>query len=171
MISQPPFAHATKIEVLHDHGVIDIEEEVRAHAALRRAASEDAMHERYAGPASKTVSVRPRRRRRSPSPAATSVMLADNSGQSAAFARDVHIPGWTCVGAGPGGYVVCDCVVATRERPDSFSRACPSDTPSAPSARSRTVSSALPSTSTPRPHPSRPPTAAKRAHPGRRSPR
>ena len=31
-----PFAGATKIEVLHDRGVIDVEEEVRAYAALRR---------------------------------------------------------------------------------------------------------------------------------------
>ncbi|KAI5897178.1 uncharacterized protein SCHCODRAFT_02616900 [Schizophyllum commune H4-8] len=139
-----PFAGASKIEVLHDRGVIDVEEEVRAYAALRRAASEDAMHERFLGPSranttSNTFSVRPRRRPRSPSPAPTSIVLADHSGESAAFARDVRIPGWTCVGAGPGGYVVYECVVATRERPDSYAQASTSSS-NTPAPRQRTTS-------------------------------
>lgn len=126
-VPEHPFAHATAIEVLHDR-VIDVEEEVRAYTALRRAASEDAMSALYFASAgsssanpSNTVPARIRRRRpRSPSPAPTSIVLADHTGESAAFARDVHIPAWAFVGGtGPGGYVVYECVVATRDGPRS----------------------------------------------------
>ena len=44
------------------------------------------------------------------------IRLDDNSGASQAFARNVHISGWTSVGDKLGGaYVVYDCVIRTKE--------------------------------------------------------
>ncbi|KIY67921.1 Phox-like protein [Cylindrobasidium torrendii FP15055 ss-10] len=44
-----------------------------------------------------------------------SIWLADNVGESATFARDVKISGWTSVGDAGTGYVVYDCVIKTKE--------------------------------------------------------
>ncbi|KAJ7779744.1 Phox-like protein [Mycena metata] len=64
----------------------------------------------------------PQHRRRSNSPVAppsvfsNDIWLGDNSGESAAFAREVQISGWTSVGDALGGaYVVYDCVMKTKE--------------------------------------------------------
>ncbi|KAH9914509.1 Phox-like protein [Epithele typhae] len=44
------------------------------------------------------------------------IWLGDSRGESAAFARDVEVPGWTSVGDRRGGaYVVYDCVIKTKE--------------------------------------------------------
>ncbi|KAF7419192.1 hypothetical protein PC9H_001778 [Pleurotus ostreatus] len=45
-----------------------------------------------------------------------SIWLQDHSGESAAFAQDVEISGWTSVGDRKGGaYVVYDCSIKTKE--------------------------------------------------------
>ncbi|KAJ7302500.1 Phox homologous domain-containing protein, partial [Mycena albidolilacea] len=53
-----------------------------------------------------------------PSVFSNDIWLGDNCGESAAFAREVQISGWTSVGDahGLGGaYVVYDCVIKTKE--------------------------------------------------------
>ncbi|KAJ7181544.1 hypothetical protein C8R43DRAFT_969499 [Mycena crocata] len=51
-----------------------------------------------------------------PSVSSNDIWLGDNIGESAAFAREVKLGGWTSVGDTLGGaYVVYDCVIKTKE--------------------------------------------------------
>jgi hypothetical protein len=61
-------------------------------------------------------STRPKSPQGPPSIFSRDIWLNDNSGTSLAFARNVHIAGWTSVGDKLGGaYVVYDCVIRTKE--------------------------------------------------------
>ncbi|KAF7354391.1 PX domain-containing protein YPT35 [Mycena venus] len=99
-----PFAHTTgRLEIIPNG--IDVEEESRLYDDLVFDES--------------PIEPRPRR---SCSPVAppsvfsNDIWLGDNSGESAAFAREVQISGWTSVGdALEGAYVVYDCVIKTKE--------------------------------------------------------
>lgn len=76
-------------------------------------------------PVQDQISIRPSTRPKSPqeppSIFSRDIWLNDNSGTSLAFARNVHIAGWTSVGDKLGGaYVVYDCVIRTKEVRNAF---------------------------------------------------
>ncbi|PFH49840.1 hypothetical protein AMATHDRAFT_146695 [Amanita thiersii Skay4041] len=107
---QHPFANTTgKLQVIHDNGKIDVEEEARLYESL--VTNQDA-------PPYTPFHVTPRSL--SPSiPASVyskDIWLDDNSGASSGFAQDVDITGWTSVGDKKGGaYIVYDCAIKTKE--------------------------------------------------------
>ncbi|KAJ7439769.1 Phox homologous domain-containing protein [Mycena latifolia] len=99
-----PFSKNSRLEILPNR--IDVEEESRLYDDLVFDESP----------------IEPRPPPRSYSPIAPpsvfshDIWLGDNSGESAAFAREVKISGWTSVGDALGGaYVVYDCVMKTKE--------------------------------------------------------
>ncbi|KAJ7673827.1 Phox homologous domain-containing protein, partial [Mycena polygramma] len=100
-----PFAHTTsRLEIIPSN--IDVEEESRLYDDLVFDES--------------PISAAPRRRSFSPvappSVFSNDIWLGDSVGESAAFAREVKISGWTSVGdALEGAYVVYDCVMKTKE--------------------------------------------------------
>ncbi|KAJ7634013.1 hypothetical protein B0H17DRAFT_1164134 [Mycena rosella] len=98
-----PFSKHSRLEILPNH--IDVEEESRLYDDL-------VFDESPTEP-------RPRARSFSPGPPSVfshDIWLGDNSGASAAFAREVSISGWTSVGDARGGaYVVYDCAMKTKE--------------------------------------------------------
>ncbi|KII87076.1 hypothetical protein PLICRDRAFT_42715 [Plicaturopsis crispa FD-325 SS-3] len=102
-----PFKNSRSLlVVLRDEG-IDVEEESRLYDQL---ANDDASSRRNIRVQSRTQSPGP------PSIFSNDIWLGDNSGESLAFARDVHISGWTHVGDALGGaYIVYDCVIKTKE--------------------------------------------------------
>ncbi|KAJ7741784.1 Phox-like protein [Mycena maculata] len=99
----PPSTHSSsRLEIIPSR--IDVEEESRLYGDLDESPTE------------------PRPPRRSFSPVAppsvfsSDIWLGDNIGESAVFAREVKINGWTSVGDGlRGAYVVYDCVMKTKE--------------------------------------------------------
>ncbi|KAJ7032210.1 Phox-like protein [Mycena alexandri] len=99
-----PFAHSTnRLEIIP--AGIDVEEESRLYDDLVFDESPtEPQYKRSYSP------IAP------PSVFSNDIWLGDNSGESAAFAREVQISGWTSVGDALGGaYVVYDCVMKTKE--------------------------------------------------------
>jgi hypothetical protein len=99
-----PFADAMgKIEVIHDHGKIDVEAELRLYEAL--VADADSIHL----PPRSMSPFHP------PSVYSKDIWLEDHSGSSLTFASDVSISGWTSVGdQRKGAYIVYDCAIKTK---------------------------------------------------------
>ncbi|KAJ7503775.1 Phox homologous domain-containing protein [Mycena galericulata] len=99
-----PFSQTSRLEIIPNR--IDVEEESRLYDDLVFDES--------------PTEVRPPHRSYSPigppSVFSNDIWLGDNIGESAAFAREVKISGWTSVGDALGGaYVVYDCVMKTKE--------------------------------------------------------
>ncbi|KAJ6467856.1 Phox homologous domain-containing protein [Mycena sanguinolenta] len=100
-----PFAHTTgRLEIIPNG--IDVEEESRLYDDLVFDSS----------PIEPRPPARPHSPVAPPSVFSNDIWLGDNCGESAAFAREVKISGWTSVGdALQGAYVVYDCVIKTKE--------------------------------------------------------
>ncbi|KIL60513.1 hypothetical protein M378DRAFT_187763 [Amanita muscaria Koide BX008] len=105
-VEHSPFANTTsQIEVIHDHGKIDVEAEMRLYETLVSDSDVDnrSLPPRSISP-SHTLSVYSR-----------DIWLEDNTGTSLAFTSDVNIPGWTSVGdQRKGAYIVYDCAIKTK---------------------------------------------------------
>ncbi|KAJ7747167.1 Phox homologous domain-containing protein [Mycena maculata] len=103
--SMHPFANTTsRLEILPNR--IDVEEESRLYDDLVFDAT----------PTEPRPPQRPYSPGGPPSVFSNDIWLGDNMGESAAFAREVKISGWTSVGDALGGaYVVYDCVMKTKE--------------------------------------------------------
>jgi len=101
-----PFAHTRSLlTVIHDDEHIDLEEERRFYEQFTDDRS--SIHSR-SRPASIVGDAR--------SLYSADIVLGDQSGHSATFARDVHITGWATVGDKPkSAYVVYDCAITTKE--------------------------------------------------------
>ncbi|KAJ7106670.1 Phox-like protein [Mycena epipterygia] len=102
--TSPPhlFSKTSRLEILPNG--IDVEEESRLYDDLDESPTEPRPPHRSYSP------IGP------PSVFSHDIWLGDNSGESAAFAREVKISGWTSVGDALGGaYVVYDCVMKTKE--------------------------------------------------------
>ncbi|KAJ7843304.1 Phox homologous domain-containing protein [Mycena leptocephala] len=100
-----PFAHTTsRLEIIPNG--IDVEEESRLYDDL--VFDESPTEPRAKRPYSPIAAP--------PSVFSNDIWLGDNCGESAVFAREVQISGWTSVGDALGGaYVVYDCVMKTKE--------------------------------------------------------
>lgn len=89
------------LEILPDK--IDIEEEAR-------------LYDELCDSPVQTPSSRSHSPVQAPSVFSRDIWLADNTGESQAFAREVEVVGWTSVGDKRGGaYIVYDCAIKTKE--------------------------------------------------------
>ncbi|KAJ7080198.1 Phox-like protein [Mycena belliarum] len=99
-----PFSKTSRLEIIPNR--IDVEEESRLYDDL--VFDVTPIEPRHPGRVSPPVGP--------PSVFSHDIWLGDNIGESAAFAREVKISGWTSVGDALGGaYVVYDCVIKTKE--------------------------------------------------------
>jgi len=89
---------------------IDVEEEARLYEELCEAAEGDTRGGKTVRPVSPQSAVG------APSIFSNDIWLGESTGQSAGFARDVQISGWTSVGEKrEGAYIVYDCAISTKE--------------------------------------------------------